>query len=160
MYRFLTFVFLFVIWIVLSGKFDPFHLALGVISSAFVTVISSDLYFSDRTIKIFARAQQMVRFAGYLIWLIYQIALANLHILRLALSPKGLAEVEPRVVRFKSILKSEFARYVLANSITLTPGTVTIKVEDNEFWVHVISRTSSRSLEGEMESRIAGVFDR
>lgn len=154
----LCFVILFVAWIVLSGAFDLFHLSLGILSAGVVTLLSSGLLVADRKKRLRSRIGEAYRFVWYLFWLLLQIILANLHLLRLALMPGGIREVEPSVVCFRSGLKSEFARYILANSITLTPGTVTIRVEGDEFLVHAISKVSARSLSGEMEARIARVF--
>ena len=56
-------------------------------------------------------------------------------------------------------LRSDFAKVVLANSITLTPGTVTMKVEENTVYVHAISRKAAESLDGSMETRIARIFN-
>lgn len=160
MNRVLCFLVLFAAWIVLSGAFDLFHLGLGVLSAGVVTFLSSDLLMADRRNRLWSRIVEAYRFMGYLCWLLVQIVLANLHLLRLVLTPAGIREVAPEVVRFKCGLKSEFARYILANSITLTPGTVTIRVDGDEFWVHAISKISARSLSGEMEARIARVFER
>ena len=160
MNRILSFGVLFVAWIVLSGAFDLFHLGLGVLSAAVVTFLSSDLLMADRERRLWSRIVEAYRFMGYLCWLLVQIVLANLHVLRLALTPAGIRDVDPEVIRFKCGLRSEFSRYILANSITLTPGTVTIRVDGDEFWVHAISKVSARSLSGEMEARIARVFER
>ena len=63
------------------------------------------------------------------------------------------------MVRFKTHLKTDFAKWVFANSITLTPGTVTIRIDDDEFYVHAISEYTAKGLEGEMEKRIAAVWE-
>ncbi len=56
-------------------------------------------------------------------------------------------QVEPQLVHFTSGLKSEFARVVLANSITLTPGTITVSLEGNEFYVHCLDKEFAEGLE-------------
>ncbi len=160
MYSILVFILLFIVWIVFSGKFDWFHLTLGIFSASFVTYFSSDLYFTDRTIGLLERLGQLYRFCRYLFWLLYQILLANLHVLRLALWRKGLKDVVPTIIRIKTRLQSNYARYVLANSITLTPGTVTLRIEEDILFVHAISRKAAASLDGEMERRIADIFER
>ena len=73
--------------------------------------------------------------------------------------PKGMDEVEPEVVRFKTKLRSDFGKWLLANSITLTPGTVTIMVRGDEFVIHAISQGAAEGLNGEMERRIAQIFE-
>ncbi len=158
--RLLSFAILILIWILFSGLFDRFHLALGVISAAFVSFYSSDLLFSDSRKRMAARVREAIRAPGYLVWLFYQVVLANIHILRLALTPKGSSLVEPRIVRHKMNLHSDFARYVLANSITLTPGTVSVKVDGDYVLVHAISKHAASGVGGEMEERVGHVFDR
>lgn len=160
MYRIIIFLILMATWIVFSGMFDPFHLSLGVISAAFVTLSSGEMFFLRRRRRLSARVSDGVRMAGYLLWLTWEIALANLHVLYLALHPRGRALLEPQVVRFKTRLRGDFAKFVLANSITLTPGTVTISIEGDEFLVHAISRKTAESLPGSMELRVASAFDR
>jgi len=142
-----------------SGLFDPFHLTLGVISSALVTWVSSDLLFQDRSRSWRVLWREAWLGAGYGLWLTYEVMLANLHVLRLALHPKGLRDVKPQIVRFKTTLRTEFGKWLLANSITLTPGTVTIKVEGDEFFVHAISHKAATNPEVEMQKRIKAIFE-
>ena len=121
--------------------------------------MSSDLLFQDTSVSRSARIRQFIRLPGYVLWLLYEIFLATLYVFRLALRPKGLGDVRPQVVRFKTHLKTDFAKWVFANSITLTPGTVTIRIDDDEFHVHAISEKTALGLEGEMEKRIAAVWE-
>jgi len=144
-------------WILLSGKFDLFHLTLGVISSALVTFLSTDLFMYEHGHDRLSRA---VRFLLYLPWLLYQIILSTLHVTFLALHPKMREQIDPTIVTFKTKLKSDIAKVALANSITLTPGTITVRIEGQVFYVHAISRKAAAGLPGEMEDRLASVFER
>jgi multicomponent Na+:H+ antiporter subunit E len=153
-----TFLIMFGFWILLSGKFDLFHLTLGVISSGLVSFLSADILMhesgrSDRLSRGF-------RFISYIPWLLYQIVLSTIHVAFLALHPKMKDQIDPTIVTFKTKLTSNIARVALANSITLTPGTITIRIEDNVFYVHAISRKAAAGLPGEMEDRLARVFER
>lgn len=159
-YRLFIFTLLMAIWLVFSGLFDPFHITLGVISAGFVTWLSSDLFFEDRGVSLRRRLSQGFRLAAYFAWMLWQILLSNLNILKLALTPSGLEEVKPRIVRITTSLESDFEKFLLANSITLTPGTITVKILGNDFYVHAISESAARGLNGEMERRIAAIFDR
>ena len=68
--------------------------------------------------------------------------------------------MSPRVVTFKTQLKTDFAKFVLANSITLTPGTITIQIKGNQFVVHAISEAVEKDLlSGDMERRVIAVFE-
>ncbi len=152
--RFVTFVLLLVFWIVFSGKFDAFHLPLGILSCLIVALVSHDLLFqnvgTDNKLRIAGR------FLLYLPWLIYQVILANLHVARLVISPRGM---RPQIVSVKTKLKSDIALVTFANSITLTPGTITMDIIDGEFFVHAISqKVADDLLSGDMENRVARVF--
>jgi len=145
-------------WIVLSGKFDPFHITLGVISSGLVSFLSADLFMYEPKSK--NRLKIAGRFLLYIPWLLYQIVLSTLHVARLALHPKMKEQIDPTIVTFKTTLKTDIAKVALANSITLTPGTITVRIEDQVFHVHAISRKAAAGLPGEMEERLADVFER
>jgi len=152
--RLAVFVILFVFWLFLSGHYDLFHLSLGLICSLLVAFVSHDLLIEN--IRGPKRVRKTRRFISYVPWLIYQIVLANLHVAYLILSPKA---IDPRIVRFKTRLKSEFSMVTLGNSITLTPGTITMDIVNGEFYVHALSKkVADDLLGGEMERRVAHVF--
>jgi multicomponent Na+:H+ antiporter subunit E len=152
-----TFIIMLALWCVLSGQFDSFHLTLGVLSCAMVSYFSADLLFAEPLdTKSFRIALGFLR---YLPWLLYQILLAALHLLYLSFHPRMLELIDPQVIRFRSRLKSDLAQVTFANSITLTPGTITIYVNlHRDFSVHAIDPFSGDSLPGEMERRIARAF--
>lgn len=155
-YRIFVFVLLMVIWVVLSGFFDAFHLSLGVISCAIVVWLSSDLLFENRHQRLNIRIKQAFRLFAYSIWMIGQIILSNIYVLKLALG--STEKLEPQIVRYKCSLNTDFQRFLLANSITLTPGTVTIKIIGDTYYVHAISDETANGLDGTMERRIKKVF--
>lgn len=156
--RIFIFVLLLITWVVLSGQFDAFHMVLGLISCALVTWMSSDLLFRDRQNPVWERVYEGWKLAWYFLWMLWQIFLANIAILKLSLSANALEQVNPSIVHFKTKLKSDFAKFLLANSITLTPGTVTIKIKGDDFYVHAINEAAAAGLDGEMERRIARIY--
>lgn len=158
LYRLITFSLLLAIWLVFSGLYDAFHVTLGLISCGFVTWISSDLLFEDRTSGLRVRVIQGWRLAAYFSWMIWQIVLSNLHLLKLTLKPGAMAEVKPRITCYRTSLKSDFEKFLLANSITLTPGTIVIKILGDQFYIHSISEFSAKGLDDQMEKRIAAIF--
>lgn len=144
-------------WMVFSGKFDAFHLSLGIGSSLIVAALSKDLLFPSKIKPGFIIC--WVRFAAYIPWLFYQIFLANLRVLYLVFHPRMMKLIDPKIIEFDSRLHSDISRTTFANSITLTPGTITINVSVlGKFTVHCIDEISGRSLPGNMEARIARVF--
>ncbi len=156
--RIMTFIALLCLWVILSGKFDPFHMSLGLISCALVSVFSGDLLFPEsRTRGLFRHGMRVI---AYVPWLMYQVILANLHILYLVFHPRMMDLIDPEIVRFDSTLKKEISLVTFANSITLTPGTITMYVSvEGAFQVHAIDKASGEPLPGEMERRIARAFE-
>jgi multicomponent Na+:H+ antiporter subunit E len=154
---FLVFFILYLHWIFWSGRFDAFHLSLGVVSCALVTVISHDLYIKRKQFssKILIEA---IRFIQYVPWLLYQIVLSNIHVASLVLRPR--MPIDPKIIRYKTRLKTDIALTTFANSITLTPGTITADIHEGEYHVHVLSRKVAEDLmTGEMENRVASIFE-
>jgi len=152
--RLVVFLILFAVWLVFSGHFDALHLALGVACSAIVAVFSSDLLL-PRTLSS-RTAVTTWRVLRHLPWLLYQIVLANLHVVYLVWRP---GQLRPQIVQFKTGLKSDLAKVVLGNAITLTPGTITMDIVDDEFTVHVVSDQAATSLRsGEMARRVGHLF--
>ncbi len=155
---FLLFVLMFSLWFILSGKVELFLLIFGAISSLIVALWTKDLVFREcnykRCIKLF------FRFLKYIPWLIYQIALANLHVLYLVFHPKMKELIEPHIITFQTDLKTDLAIVTMANSITLTPGTITISATiDGRFRVHALDKTLASSLPGDMEKKILRIFE-
>jgi len=152
-----TFVILYIFWIVLSGRFDYFHLSLGIISCAIVAYASHDLLFKgtkSRDVYV-----QLIRFVKYLPWHIYQIILAGIYVTYLALHPRMPMLIDPHIIRFKTRLKKDLSLMTFGNSITLTPGTITVLIKEGYFYVHAIDKKVVEDLlTGEMEDKVAGVF--
>jgi multicomponent Na+:H+ antiporter subunit E len=154
----LTFVIMVATWILLSGRFDVFHLSLGVVSSLMVSAFAGKLLFPDPDVRKLPAV--WLRFIRYIPWLIYQIFVANIHIMYLCFHPRMMELIDPRIVTMKSRLKSDMALVTLANSITLTPGTITIYASTfGEVAFHIIDVESGKSLPWIMDVKIAEIFD-
>ena len=155
--RFLvTFLIMAVIWIMNAGKYDLFHSTLGLISCLLVAYLSSDLLFPS---GVSGLIRQWVRFVPYIPWLIVEIFKAGFHVTYLVFHPRMMDLIDPHIVRFRSKLKGDLALVTFANSITLTPGTITVYVSiDGDFKVHAIDRPCGDSLPGTMEEKIAKTF--
>lgn len=155
---FLTFIIMFAFWILLSGHFTVILLATGVISSFLVAWWSHDLLFG----KIdFSRSFGMfVRFICYLPWLFWQIIVSNFDLVYRTLHPS--MPIDPEIVEFDTDFDTDMGVAILANSITLTPGTVTIVANrEGRFLVHAIARGPAESLmAGEMLRKVERVEGR
>jgi multicomponent Na+:H+ antiporter subunit E len=138
-------------WVVLSGHFTALNLVLALLSSAAVTFLNRDIEAVSRLLRV------APAFLGYLPWLLKEIVVANLQVARVVLDPA--LPIDPVVVRFKAPLSQDLALMTLGNSITLTPGTITLDVEDREFVVHALTtRAGADLVEGSMAQRVGRVF--
>lgn len=148
---------LFTLWMILSGFFDLFHLSLGAACSLFVTIISADLFPPE--VRVFRRIRALFLLLAYLAWLVWEIVKANIAVFKLVVHPRMNQILDPVVVNFRSKLRSRLALALFANSITLTPGTITVSVDERGFFVvHAIDRAMAAGLPGDMEKKIARIF--
>ena len=155
--KLLTFLAMFTFWVVLSGMFDAFHLTLGVICCLLVAHFSHDLlFYSDENQSLM---RGLLGLITYLPWLFYQIIIANLQVAYVVLHPRMFELIDPHVIRFKTKLKRPISKVTFAQSITLTPGTITVSIHDDEFSVYALTRSASNALPGEMEARVARALE-
>ena len=129
------------LWITLSGHYTlsgdyPLIIGLGVLSVLITVGITVRMRILDRETVPIARAPALFAYWG---WLSGEILAANIAVLKLIMRPD--VDIEPRLVRVPVDLRSGTARCVYANSITLTPGTVTIDVEDDGYLVHALDKS-------------------
>ncbi|MBP1576038.1 MAG: Na+/H+ antiporter subunit E [Oscillospiraceae bacterium] len=142
-------VFLFLFWILLNGRLtlDAGMLQIvvtGLVVSFSVTLFARKALGFTKTAekRLFGRIFALI---GYVLVLIWEILKANFAMIRVILT--GKKRISPVIVRVKIPLKTNFCRVILANSITLTPGTITAELEGDWFTVHCIDRAFAEGLE-------------
>ena len=152
---------LFAFWLILSGKFEAKYLIFGVVSAALVTFITQDLLQPEEKPRKKSRSappfKTAWRFFSYFAWLVYEILQANIQVTYLVLHPK--LPIDPGLLRFRTRLQSKVGHIVLANSITLTPGTITVDLTEGTYLVHALVPGAAGSLlEAKMQSRLEAIF--
>ena len=152
---------LFAFWIVLSGKFDALHLGMGVVCAIGVSLLSADLLYSEgkNGEKRWLSFLPWGRILLYIPWLAWEIIKSNIQVMKLVLGPMD--RLDPEMLTVQPDLQSEVSQVVFGNSITLTPGTVTLDIEDDgTYVVHAVDQASAEGLRsGEMARRVAWAFD-
>ena len=134
----------FIAWIIFNGKITLEILAFGaVISALMFCFICKYMNYSPQKEKNFYK--QILPFCGYLFLLIKEIISSNILVIKLIFSRKE--TVEPVLVRVHTSLKTELARVILANSITLTPGTITVSISETELIVHCLDKSLAEGME-------------
>ncbi|MCI9210636.1 MAG: Na+/H+ antiporter subunit E [Eubacterium sp.] len=126
------------LWIMLNGQLNLEIVCFGVIiAGVLYAFVCRFLDYSPQKDLLLMRKLPYI--LAYILILIWEIIKANMDAIRLSLSVRN--EVDPVIVRFRTDLKSRAARVALANSITLTPGTITVALEEDELIVHALDET-------------------
>ena len=138
------YIIFFFVWIVFNGKITTEIVIFGLAIATLVFAFTCK--FMDYSI---AKELQLYKKTGllcsYIILLVVEIVKANLSVVHMILNQKE--EMEPVIVKFRTKLRTENARVILANSITLTPGTITVSLEGDEFIVHCLDVSLAEGME-------------
>ncbi len=132
------FVVFFMMWVIFNGQWTTEIALLGLFLCAALYLFAWKFMGYGPAQDLHA-LQRLPRALAYLWTLLVEIFKANIHVMRLILSPQY--EVEPELIEFHTKLQTDSARAVLADSITLTPGTITVLVEGDRFIVHALDKT-------------------
>lgn len=138
------------VWLLWSGHFEPLVVGLGAGSILFVVWLSNQMQIVDS--ESVPTGLRLFRVLAYIPWLAWEIVKANLDVARRILSPDP--QISPRLIRVPASQESELAQVVYANSITLTPGTVSIDLQGGELLVHALHADAAAGVEaGDMDRR-------
>jgi len=141
---------LFGIWALWSGHYSMLMLTFGAVSCAAVLVLALKMDIVDQE---GAPIDQMLGLVGYAPWLIWQIIRANVDVASRILRPT--MPIHPTVFTVRTGQRRDIGRVIYANSITLTPGTVSIDCQGEDITVHALSREAADDVKsGEMDRRV------
>ncbi len=155
----LSFFALMLFWLVMSGMFEAPQLIQGVVSVGLVLAINYRLkqykFFEDEMDDLKSLRFHYAIF--YVFWLVWEIVKSGLYVASVILSKK--MPIETYILKFRVDLPSAHARMILGNSITLTPGTLTIDIEDDLFTVHALTPKSFEGIiDGTMPDKVLRLF--
>lgn len=137
-------------WLVWSGHTDPLLLGFGLFSCLLVLWLTARMHILDEESQFYATA---IRSIAYLPWLAKEIAKSNVAVARLILSREP--ALASQLIRVEPDQRSAVGQVIFANSITLTPGTVTLDMRDRRLLVHALTDAAAYDLtQGEMNRRV------
>ncbi|MEX1107329.1 MAG: Na+/H+ antiporter subunit E [Dongiaceae bacterium] len=144
------FLVLYGIWLLLSGIWEPFLMIVGALSALLVVILARRMgVIDDEGHPIHLALGALL----YLPWLFWQVALSNIDVARRVLSPR--MDIDPAHGMVPASQRSNVGLVAFANSITLTPGTVSLSVYPGRIHVHALSRAGLDDLmKGEMDRRV------
>ena len=153
-YFFSAVVVTYLFWIVLSGHYTAVLLAIGGVSSLAVVTIASRMAVIDREgYPIYL----LLRAGWYWPWLIWQIIKSGLNVSRIILSRS--LPISPTLINVKANQKTVVGIVTYANSITLTPGTISVEIENNDITVHALTQDGALDLAGGEIDRMVTKFE-
>ncbi len=160
-HKFVLAVVLFAFWMILSGRTETKFVVYGIITAVITTWLTYPLLLvpgKDGSKRYYVFGVSVPKFIMYFFWLMWQLVLANIDVL-MATTGQEL-EIDPKVVRFYFKVDNPMAAVVLANSITLTPGTVTLNVTDDGLYeIHALTKGAAAGLlDGSMQKKVAELY--
>ncbi|MCP4396254.1 MAG: Na+/H+ antiporter subunit E [bacterium] len=156
----LTTIYLMGGWLLFTGNLSPNSLSLGFFFSLLVALLTYKLFFHEQEVDKRALLPKVYLLAWYILVLIFKMYIASFELLFSVLR----GEINPRVVHFRTHLKSDLARVILASSITLTPGTIAMHLDDDHLIVHWLNAKTRHSkyagelIKGQFEKLLKRIF--
>lgn len=145
----LTFAVLFGLWLLLSGKFDALHMGWGAFGAGVLAWLSSK--------RCPTVVFPYVRFFLFIPWHLGQILISNLRVVRLVLKPK--LPLQSRMMVYEHGLTNQRAMTLLGCAVSLTPGTLTVDIDDKQMIIHALDEASANDIQNHvMSQRVKGVF--
>jgi multicomponent Na+:H+ antiporter subunit E len=148
----LHFLLMMTFWLVMSGMFDIFHISMGILSVVIVLFVNTKI----RNYNFFDEAEyravqfNILRFFYFIFFLVWEIISSSFRIAYVIIHPK--MPIKTGIIKFKTNLPNMNAKVLLGNSITLTPGTVTLQIEKDEFLIHSLT---NEALEAHIDHSLA-----
>ncbi|MEN8149664.1 MAG: Na+/H+ antiporter subunit E [Planctomycetota bacterium] len=154
-------VLLWVFWLALAGSLDPQEMIAGAAAAALVTLLRWGQPCLLEDVKLL-HPKRLFAALAYIPYMLWAIVRANLDVARRVVKPR--LDINPGIVRIQTRLKHPVARMILANSITLTPGTLTVEVEGDDLYIHWIdvhaqdSEAASKEIAAGFEKYLEVIF--
>lgn len=145
-----------VFWLLLSGSLSFDHKLVAIFGVLSVILCVYLALRMDRLDSVAVHIRLGPTLVSYWFWLAREIGKANIEVARIVLSPK--MKISPRLIRVRAEQQTDVGITTFANSITLTPGTVSIEIEDRDILVHAITEDMARgAMESDMGDRVTAM---
>lgn len=151
------FILLLLIWFIFNGKITWELTILGMILCACIYFFMCRFmdYSLKKDVSLMRRSVSFLYYTGVLI---VEIIKSNLQVMHLTLTDREI--VEPVIISYQTRLRSKLGRVILANSITLTPGTITISLEEDELVIHCLDKTMAEGIENSIFEQLLEKMER
>lgn len=146
----------FILWVIFNGQITVEICIFGVLIAALLFAFTCKFmdYSVKKELQMYRKLGKLLQYAFTLVW---EVIKANLGTVHLILTQKE--EIEPVLVCFHSDLKSSIAQTLLANAITLTPGTITVSLQNGEYTVHCLDESLAEGMDQSVFVKLAGEIE-
>lgn len=156
----ITAVALYAVWLLFTATFEAYSLVAGAVGSIIIAALTHDIFIAEHEASLRSFMPRPLYAGLFMLHLIWSMYVSSAGVLIAVIS----GEATPRVVHFRTRLKSDLARMVLANSITFTPGTISLDLNDDHLTVHwflattLHSRAAGEQVKGRFEEKLQRVW--
>lgn len=156
----LTTMYLLVGWLLFTGTIAPYSLIMGFLFSLLIALVTYSLFIHEKEADKRSLLPHVHLLGFYLLLIVFKMYVASFKVLANIIR----GDINPRIVHFRTRLKSDLARVLLANSITLTPGTITLHLDDDHLIVHWLdaktfhSKHAGELIKGQFEVLLKRIF--
>lgn len=156
----ITAVLLFAVWMLFTASFEPFSLAAGAAGALLIAGLTYDLFIAEHQANIRFILPNPLYLLLYFFTILFFIYQSSFVMLKAVITGRS----NPKIVHFRTRLRSDMARMILANSITLTPGTITLDLNDDHLTVHWLfsstshAKAAGEAVKGRMERHIQRIW--
>jgi multicomponent Na+:H+ antiporter subunit E len=138
------FIMMFIFWLILSPNVSEQSVFLGLLISLLVVIYSRDILFTSAEMPLYHLKHfiNMIRFIGILL---IEIVKANIDVAKIVLNPS--LPIQPQFIKVPMMLKNDMNKVIFGNSVTLTPGTLTVDITDDYFVIHALTDDAAKSMD-------------
>lgn len=157
----ILFVLLMATWLILSGLYKPLPIGFGVVTCVLAVLLNKDrpllIGGGDRSFGVPLGRLSILRVILYPFRLFYDVVSANFQVAAILLSPR--LPIDPAFIKFRTTLKRSIPQTFFGNHITLTPGTITVDIDDGRYLVHTLNpKLAGDVSRGDLANRMAAMF--
>ncbi len=137
-------VLLFMFWLVLSPGFTLQTVVFGLVISGLVMFYSREILFSAEEMPLY-RLSNLINMGKFTGVLLVEIVKANIDVAKIVLNPK--LPIEPEFIRVPTSIQNDVNKVIFGNSVTLTPGTLTVDIDESDFIIHALTKEAAQAME-------------
>lgn len=140
----IPYLLLFGFWLILSPKISEQSIFMGLSVSALVVLYSKDILFDQLEMPLY-QMKHFLNMTHFIAILLVEIVKANIDVAKIVLNPS--LPIQPQFIRVPMMIKNDMNKVIYGNSVTLTPGTLTVDITEDDFIIHALTNEAAEAME-------------